>query len=300
MSTDRDTTRLVRSWLEEGVTALPDRVLDAVLDQVPATHQRRSWWPTWRFTDLNIYSKLAAAALAVVVVAVIGYQLIPSRPGGIGGVPTAAPSPTPSPTPSATPLATSSQLPVTDTGALPAGTYEIGSPFPVRVTVTVPAGWHGEIFALYTDVWAGSSTDGGLFFQIPSQVRVDPCDPGKGGVNIAGPTADDLVAAIRTIPGITVSNVASTSIGGYRGTTLRITAPKNISSCKLSSDGYSIWTNALGGTSPAFSPGEAIQFWILDVAGTRVAIGLQDANWTAAQKAEAQAVFQSIEIAPAN
>ena len=49
MSTDRDTTRIVRSWLEEGVTALPDRVLDTVLDQVPATPQRRSWWPARRF-----------------------------------------------------------------------------------------------------------------------------------------------------------------------------------------------------------------------------------------------------------
>ena len=29
MSSDRDTTRIVRSWLDEGVTALPDRVLDA-------------------------------------------------------------------------------------------------------------------------------------------------------------------------------------------------------------------------------------------------------------------------------
>ena len=42
MSTDRDTTRIVRSWLEEGVTELPDRVLDAVLDQLPATPQRRA------------------------------------------------------------------------------------------------------------------------------------------------------------------------------------------------------------------------------------------------------------------
>ena len=42
MSTDRDVTRIVRSWLEEGVTALPDRVLDAVLDQLPATPQRRA------------------------------------------------------------------------------------------------------------------------------------------------------------------------------------------------------------------------------------------------------------------
>ena len=42
MSTDRDVTRIVRSWLEEGVTALPDRVLDDVLDQLPATPQRRA------------------------------------------------------------------------------------------------------------------------------------------------------------------------------------------------------------------------------------------------------------------
>ena len=45
MSTDRDVTRIVRSWLEEGATALPDRVLDAVLDQVPSTSQRRPRWP---------------------------------------------------------------------------------------------------------------------------------------------------------------------------------------------------------------------------------------------------------------
>ena len=53
MSTDRDVTRIVRSWLEEGATALPDRVLDAVLDQVPATPQRRPWWPAWRINEMN-------------------------------------------------------------------------------------------------------------------------------------------------------------------------------------------------------------------------------------------------------
>ena len=83
MSTDRDTTRIVRSWLEEGVTALPDRVLDTVLDQVPATPQRRSWRPTWRFVPMNTYSKLAIAAAAVVVVAVLGYNLFPRV--GVGG-----------------------------------------------------------------------------------------------------------------------------------------------------------------------------------------------------------------------
>ena len=92
MSTDRETTRVVRSWLEEGVTALPDRVLDIVLDQLPATPQRRSWWSAWRSNPMNTYTKLLAAAAAVLVVAVVGYQFLP-RVGGPGTQPTVAPSP---------------------------------------------------------------------------------------------------------------------------------------------------------------------------------------------------------------
>ena len=53
MSAERDETRIVRSWLEDGVTVLPDRVLDAVLDQLPATHQRRAWWPARRFLTMS-------------------------------------------------------------------------------------------------------------------------------------------------------------------------------------------------------------------------------------------------------
>ena len=95
MSTDRETTRVVRSWLDEGVTKLPDRVLDVVLDQVPSTPQRRSGWSAWRSYRMNTYAKLAATAAAVVVFAVVGYQLLP-RSGGPGGQPTIAPSPSPS------------------------------------------------------------------------------------------------------------------------------------------------------------------------------------------------------------
>ena len=70
MSSDRDTTRIVRSWLDEGVTALPDRVLDAVLDQVPATPQRRAlWWPARRFPFMNSAMLRYGAVAAVVVVA---------------------------------------------------------------------------------------------------------------------------------------------------------------------------------------------------------------------------------------
>jgi hypothetical protein len=93
MSTERETVSIVRSWLEDGVTRLPDRVLDTVLDQLPATPQRRPRWAASRPNDMSIYTKVAVAAAAVLVVALAGYQLLP-RNGSVGG-PTSGPSPTP-------------------------------------------------------------------------------------------------------------------------------------------------------------------------------------------------------------
>jgi hypothetical protein len=87
MSTDRETTRLVRSWLEEGVTALPDRVLDAVLDQVPATPQRRPWWPTRRIAQMNRFLPATVAAAAVLVVALIVYNVLLRSNATTGGPP---------------------------------------------------------------------------------------------------------------------------------------------------------------------------------------------------------------------
>jgi hypothetical protein len=92
MSTDRDVTRIVRSWLDEGVTALPDRVLDAVLDQLPATPQRRAWWPAWRFPLMNKTVRIALVAAAVVVIAVVAFNLLPGSPAP-GGEPSATPEP---------------------------------------------------------------------------------------------------------------------------------------------------------------------------------------------------------------
>ena len=37
MTTDAELSRIVRSWLEDGRTRLPDHVLDAVLADIPTT-----------------------------------------------------------------------------------------------------------------------------------------------------------------------------------------------------------------------------------------------------------------------
>jgi len=100
MDTERDVTRIVRSWLRTDEHESADRVLDNVLARLDATPQRRSWWPAWRIADMNTYAKLLIAAAAVVVVAVVGINLLPggSSVGASGpSVPPAA-SPSPSPT----------------------------------------------------------------------------------------------------------------------------------------------------------------------------------------------------------
>ncbi len=64
MTTDRDTTRMVRSWLRTDEHESADRVLEAVLASLDTTPQRRLWWPSRRFTKMNTLTRLAVAAAA--------------------------------------------------------------------------------------------------------------------------------------------------------------------------------------------------------------------------------------------
>ena len=101
MSTDRDVTRIVRSWLEEGATALPDRVLDAVLDQSPRPHSAGPVAGVEVLQDATSSCGRCAAGAVVVAVAVVGLGLL-SQGGGIG-TPAPTPTPTSPPTPSPSP-----------------------------------------------------------------------------------------------------------------------------------------------------------------------------------------------------
>ena len=101
MTTPRDPDRLIRAFLAEGPTDLPDRTYDAIRSDIERTRQRVVFGP-WRLTPMNTYVKLAIAAAAVVVVAVVGINLLPAGNGQIGG-PGPSPSPAPSPSPTPTP-----------------------------------------------------------------------------------------------------------------------------------------------------------------------------------------------------
>lgn len=226
MRTEQETTRIVRSWLEEGVTALPDRVLDAALDQLPATPQRRSWWPARRFATMQTYAKLAIAAAAVLVVALIGYQFLP-RTGGVGGQPTPSPSPTlaPTPGPTAAPFLPGS-------GPVAAGTYTLDAT--LGVTIEVPASWDA---CCGTPGWAlvkgeaqpdvsamlygsGSEIDDIVVYGDSCRWSSSPTSEPRG--------AEAIAAALAALPGREGTVPRSITVGGYPGVHVRLTVPDDL------------------------------------------------------------------------
>jgi Tol biopolymer transport system component len=90
MSTENDVARSLRSWLREDRHEDADRVLDAVIDQVPATPQRRALWLARRFPDLNSNTVRFGVAAAVLIVAVVFGINFLARPR-VGGDPTQTP-----------------------------------------------------------------------------------------------------------------------------------------------------------------------------------------------------------------
>jgi hypothetical protein len=94
MKSERETTRIVQSWLEVGSTGIPDRVLDAVLAGLPSRPQRRSRWLPRRTPTMKFLLPIAAAAAAIAVLAVVlGGRFLPNEPT-VGG-PTDSPIPAP-------------------------------------------------------------------------------------------------------------------------------------------------------------------------------------------------------------
>jgi hypothetical protein len=306
MSADRDVNRIVRSWLEEGVTSLPDRVLDTVLDQLPATPQRRAPWPVRRLLDMNIPSRIAVAAAVVIALAAIGALAIP-KGGGVAG-----PQPTSSPRPTATPIALPSDGPlaaasyVTSPFVSPdsaeacmtppqSGCVETSADDSIRITFTVPDGWEPD--PIHYGIWlAGNGNrapDGAsLFFERGGWLYSDPCHSSPPPTIRVGPSADDFANALANDRALTTTAPVAVTLSGYSGKSMDLQIPSDISAC---TDNYWPW-------EPGFyaqGPSQRWHLWILDVSGTRVVILTTDyAGTSAANRTALQAIVDSIQIQP--
>lgn len=85
MKHERDIERLLDHWFNDGPSRAPDRVLYAVSDRIGRQSQRPSRRLTGRNFGMNTTFKLATAITAVAIVAILGYNLLPGTPAGVGG-----------------------------------------------------------------------------------------------------------------------------------------------------------------------------------------------------------------------
>jgi hypothetical protein len=293
MSTDRDVTRIVRSWLEEGVTALPDRVLDTVLDQLPATPQRRAWWPARRLREMNAYMKFALAAAAVAVVVVAGISLLP-RQGG-SGAPAATPTPSPSPTPSPIVLPSS--------GSLEPGTYSIDDRNITQAThfiFTVPAGWttaegfvkknQDQLDEIMLSTW------------VVTHVHADSCHHTTDTLVDVGTSPDKLVSTLVALKNRVVSQPTDVTLGGFPAKRLELSVPADLDVSTCLFGAIKNWPDPGPDESGGLccgGPGHVDVVYVVDINGKALTVDARHLPGSSPQDlAELQGILDSIQIQP--
>ena len=274
MSTDRDTTRIVRSWLRTDEHESADRVLDAVLDRLDTTPQRRAtWWPARRFPEMNTFAKLGLAAAAVAVAALLGFNyLVAPNIGGqnLGGGPES--TPTPSPT---------SYLITNDEG--------------VRVTLALPDGWVRGGWLVNNGLDDRTELTAIQVWAVTGNSYTDPCNWTESELDPPlGPTVDDLATALEN----QLTREATSSdvtLDGYAGTLVKMTVPTDVDFIRDCDQAqFRSWDGRYHQ-----GPGQQDDVYILDVEGFRLVIDVLSYPGSPAEDLERlQQMLDTIQIEP--
>ena len=243
---------------------------------------------------MNTYAKLAIAAAAVVVFALVGYNMLPPGGGNVGVAPPVSPSPSPSPSPTAAPSPSPSDYAFLPNGPIEAGRHSMilsGK----SVSVDIPAGWTSHLgFRMYK-----ASGQAAFIFWTPppTMVFTDPCrkeplDPP------AGDTPAELAAAVSTIPGTDlVGGPTDLTVDGHPTTLVSIRIRDDID-CAPSE--FLLWGQPEDGPDGGRWPdalGDTVRVWMIDVDGTLVWIdGSASRNATPALHEELQQIVESIQL----
>ena len=284
-----DFDRTARAWLQDGPVVMSDRALQAALDEVHLTRQRRPPWTTWRNATVNSYlARIAATAAAVVLVAVIGVNLLPGD-NPPGSQPTGSPAATTSPTasPAAEPSAAARDVDIT---------YD---PYPFRLTLTLPSGWDGTDGAFVVQKPYGGDPPRTLAIAtwVVGNVYTDGCQWEGSLLNPPlGPTVDDLANAISGLEDRETTVPVDVVLDGFVGKELEMTIP-DIDFASCDNGEFRSWVDPTGIARFHQGPLEHSRILILEVGGTRVLIfGRSFPASSPADVAELDQIIDTIQI----
>jgi hypothetical protein len=286
MTPDNDVrTRAVVSWLREDAHENSERVLLAALNEVDATPQRPTWWPAWRFSDMNGFTKFLIAAAAVIAIAVVGVTMLPRSSGPGGMQPSSTP---PTGTPSTTPTEVS-RLP--NTGPIEAGTYVLG---PTPLLITVPSGWDAGFGGFDIRKHRDQPNEVGLASFDEIRVFRDACATAEAPP-VTGVDAEDLVAALRAQDNSNISEPVAITVDGHSGVRVDITVPVGLDVAGCTDGRLRIWEDRAGYLT-LLQP-ETAPVFVLQTPSGRIVFGTgHGPEATDADLAELDAIIASMRI----
>ena len=185
------------------------------------------------------------------------------------------------------------------------GTYVLDR-FPVDLAFDIPdggpPGWHAgtatDKTAIVLRYTPPDVTRVFAFFAADS-VPIDACDAAAGAREPPiGPSVDDLVAALSTVPGLQATAPIDVTVGAFRGNEVTLTAESE-------PDCAEVTAFASGDEAHSFANGDTFRVQILDVAGTRIVTSHD--RWVNSREplepdpvaeAELQGILDSIRIEP--
>jgi hypothetical protein len=303
MNQRSDTDRLLRHWMSDGPSTMPDRVVDVVADRIGRQPQRARRLQGRPF--MNTYVKLAAGMAAVAVLAVVGYKAMPSQPS-----PGGRPSPSVTAEPS---LTTSPSAQVLPEGTLSGGRYLFG-PFGnsgLTIAADVSAGWNGHPNTLVTGPGDDDPVDIAVAFLEANSLHSDPChwdrrgdgQRGQPGDVSVGPPAIDLVNALRASTAYTTTmEPTDLRIDGYQPAVLQLQIPDavNLEECDGGLVGGSHYYQVFSGPGAHAlfqGDGTVLDLLIFDVDGTRVIAMIRYSDDTPELDA-ARGILESVDFRP--
>ena len=300
MTHERDIERLLDRWFADGPTQAPDRVVDAVADQIGHQHQRPAWRLDWRHTTMTPTIKFGAAIAAVLLIALVGFGLLRGGSSNVGG-PSATPSPTPSL--SANPSADAYECGYGDLTGLPgcAGLLAAGehrsTNFDPALSVQTPDGWENNVdIPAWYEVRHG---DHGiiLWSEVVAAFRDDNClaaqKTGFGG------SVQDWIDYLTSHAGLVTTEPVPVTLGTSTGQSIDISvAPDWKQECPAGSvPEVLLFIQALGSTQDVYYGDPAtnrMHLTFVDVGGRTVVIaayGPESADGFAAVVADVQPVI---------